>query len=148
MRECWFCGDPVDAGQVHRVELEGGGGPRTVEIPGCVACVHRYRAHRDEGTTAPEIGFFIALIGAPAAGAFAIGLRSSVLGAATLVLVAVFVISLVVMVRSDLRTTPRLTFKEGGWASRIGVHPEVAVLRRQGWEVKGYRSTANGPGGL
>ncbi|MFD3522611.1 hypothetical protein [Streptomyces sp. NPDC058653] len=147
MGECFFCGDPVDAEQVMCVELVGHGGRRAVDILSCLECVHRYRAFCEEGTTVWHILFTLALLGAPAAGTFAVGTRSPVLGGVTLVLVVMFAVSLVVMVRSDRRTTPRLTFDKGGWANRIGAHPEVAALTLEGWEREGHRSTANGPGG-
>lgn len=148
MRECWFCGDPVDAGQVHRVELEGGRGPRTVRIPGCVDCLRRYQAHEDEGATVAFVCFFVSLIGAPAAIVFAIVLGSFVLGAVGLLLVGVLVAAVLAMIRHDRRSTPALTRKQGGWANRIHRHAEIAELLREGWWVKGYRPTSgSGPGG-
>ncbi|MFC8826994.1 hypothetical protein ACFT9I_16835 [Streptomyces sp. NPDC057137] len=149
MRECWLCGDPVDAGQMYRVELEGGHGPRTVDIPGCADCLRRYETHRAEGTSATDVSFFVALIGTPATGVFAIGLHSFVLGAAALLLLGVFVFSLVALVRRDRERTPPLTHEHGGWQHRIGMQPEVAALLEEGWWLKGYRpSHVNGPGGL
>ncbi|MFB8440723.1 hypothetical protein ACFC7A_16930 [Streptomyces niveus] len=147
MRECWFCGDPVDAGQVHRVELEGGHGPRTVRIPGCADCLRRYRAHQDEGTTVASVCLFVALIGAPAAIVGAIGLRSVVLGAVGLLLAGVFVAALTATIRHDRRNTPALTHRQGGWANRIHGHPEIAPLLQQGWWVKGYRPRNGGGSG-
>lgn len=148
MRECWFCGDPVDAGQEYRVEMEGGRGARTVRIPSCVECLGRYQAHEDEGTTVAFVCFFVSLVGGHAAIVFAIVLGSFVLGAVGLLLSGVFVASLVAMIRHDRRNTPALTHKQGGWANRIHRHGEVAALLREGWWVKGYPlDRGSGPGG-
>ncbi|MET9557619.1 hypothetical protein [Streptomyces sp. NPDC006645] len=139
----------MDAGQVHRVELEGGGGggPRTVRIPACAGCRSGYRAHNEEGTSVAFVCCFVALLAGPAAIVCAVGLRSLVLGAVGLLLAGVFVVSLRSMIRHDRRNTPAPTRKQGGWANRIHKHAEIAALVEEGWWVKGYRPRHGGASG-
>ncbi|MFI9049008.1 hypothetical protein [Streptomyces sp. NPDC053427] len=110
--------------------------------------MHRYETHRNEGTTVAEACFFVALTAGPATGVFAIGLRSSVLGAAALLLLGTCVISMVALIERDRRKTPRLTSAHGGWQQRLSRQPDVAALLQQGWWLKGDRPEhRQGPGG-
>lgn len=139
MRACWLCGDPVDAAQVYRVELEGAGRePRTVDIPGCVSCIHRFEASLDGGTTFTDVATFATFMTTPIICVFAIGLRSLALGAVAVLLLGGFAACVRVDIRRERDTTPRLTHEEGSWQARLSAQPDVAALLDGGWWLKAY----------